>query len=120
MRFLANENISGTAVRGLRGAGHDVLSVKESMRGADDADFLARAQTEGRVLLTHDKDFGELAYRRGLPARCGVVLFRLSGAQPDADNWRILSVLQGREDWAGAFSVVTEDRLRMRPLPKPH
>ena len=120
MRVLTDENVSSAVIRGLRATGQDVLAVKESLAGATDQQILARAQAEQRLLLTHDKDFGELAYRRGLPARCGVVLFRLSGAQPDADNWRILSVLQGREDWAGAFSVVTEDRLRMRPLPKPH
>ncbi len=117
MRFLVNENVTRTVIEGLRQRGHDVLSVKESMRsGADDA-ILARAQAEDRTVVTHDKDFGELAFRSNLPASCGVVLFRLAGTDPDADNRRILEALESRTDWAGHFSVVTDDRIRMRPLP---
>jgi hypothetical protein len=54
MRFLANENIPAAVVIALRDGGHDVVSVKESMRGADDRVVLARAQTEQRVVLTCD------------------------------------------------------------------
>ena len=51
----------------------------------------------------------------------GIVLFRLTSSEPDADNQRILDVLGNlgnRTDWAGHFSVVTDDRVRMRPLPE--
>jgi hypothetical protein len=44
-------------------------------------------------------------------------LFRLTGSDPDADNRRLLEALENRTDWAGHFSVVTDDRMRMRPLP---
>jgi predicted nuclease of predicted toxin-antitoxin system len=76
MRFLVNENVTATVIRGLRDRGHDVLSVKESMRSEKDEAVLARAQADQRVVVTHDKDFGELAFRSKLPASCGVVLFR--------------------------------------------
>jgi hypothetical protein len=46
-----------------------------------------------------------------------VILFRLTGADSNADNRRALDVLESREDWGGYFSVVTDDRIRMRPLP---
>ena len=117
MRVLANENVSSTVIEGLREAGHDVVAVREWSPGAGDDAVLRRAQNEGRTLVTHDKDFGELAYRRMLPAECGVVLLRLSGGDRDADNRRALSALASRSDWAGHFSVVTDDRIRMRPLP---
>jgi predicted nuclease of predicted toxin-antitoxin system len=117
MRLLVNENVTGTVITELRQRGHDVLSVKESMRGEVDTVILARAQAEQRVVVTHDKDFGELAFRTQLPASCGVVLFRLTGSDPDADNTRFLEALESRTDWAGNFSVVTDDRIRMRPLP---
>lgn len=117
MRYLANENISLSVIRDLRAAGHDVVAVREWQVGADDEAVLELARVEGRVLLTHDKDFGELAYRRRLPAQCGVVLLRLSGASREADNRRALSALTSRSDWEGHFSVVTDDRIRMRPLP---
>lgn len=117
MRILANENFPGPVIRELRKRGHDVLSVKDSMRSASDPEVLARAQSEARLVVTFDKDFGELAYRSGLPASCGVILFRLTGASPEIDNARVLSALESGIDWVGCFSVVSDDRIRVRPLP---
>jgi predicted nuclease of predicted toxin-antitoxin system len=117
MRLLLNENMPGTVVSELRERGHDVLAVKESMRGAEDSVILARSQSECRLVITQDKDFGELAFRCGLPAQSGVILFRLSGESAEADNQRILDVIDSRSDWAGHFAVATDDRVRMRPLP---
>lgn len=118
MRLLADENFPGPVVRELRSIGHDVAYAKEAMRGAPDADVLRSAVAEDRVLVTCDKDFGQLAFRSGFPARCGVVLFRLGGSSPVRDNERMVRVLVGRADWPGHFSVVTDARVRMRPLPK--
>jgi predicted nuclease of predicted toxin-antitoxin system len=116
MRLIVNENVSATVIRILRERGHDVVSVKESMRGSDDESILARAQSEGRLVVTHDKDFGELAFRRGLPATSGIVLFRLAGTGADNDNRRVIEVLESDVDWARQFAVVTDDRIRIRPL----
>ena len=66
------------------------------MRAASDEAVLTRAQLEQRLVLTNDKDFGELAFHYGLPASCGVVLFRLSGIDPESDNQHVLQVLGGR------------------------
>ena len=117
MRILANENLAATVIRELRRRGHDVLSAKESMRAQPDEVVLARARDEARVVITHDKDFGELTFRWGLPVEAGVVLFRLSGANPDQDNQRVVGVIESRSDWPGHFAVATDDRVRMRPLP---
>ncbi len=103
MRFLANENITATVIQGLRQRGDAVLSVKESMRSEQDDVILARAQLEQRIVLTHDKDFGELAFKSGLTASCGVILFRLRGSDRDKDNQRILEALGSRSDWTGHF-----------------
>ncbi len=73
MRFLADENVTATVIRVLRQRGDDVLSVKESMRSERDEVILARAQAEQRIVVTHDKDFGELTFRSRLPASCGVI-----------------------------------------------
>jgi predicted nuclease of predicted toxin-antitoxin system len=61
MRFLANENVPGLVAAALRGRGHDVVAVKESMRGASDRAILERAHADERLVVTCDKDFGELA-----------------------------------------------------------
>lgn len=117
MRFAMNENISPSVIRELRARGHDVLSAKETMEGAADGAILQAAQTESRIVVTHDKDLGELAFRSGLSASCGIILIRLSGAGREADIGRTLEVLESRQDWAGHFSVAEYGRVRMRPLP---
>lgn len=122
MLLLANENIASSVVAELRQLGHDVLWAKESLQGEQDSILLSRAQVESRILLTHDKDFGELAFREGCPAECGIILIRLCGDDPQSDKDRVIEVLTGRDDWVGHFSVVEAERIRMRPLslpPKP-
>ncbi len=88
LRLFANENFPGPVIARLRELGYDVASVKEMMRGASDAAVLAEAQSERRIVVTFDKDFGELAFRFGFPAECGVILFRLNGKTPESDNAR--------------------------------
>lgn len=117
MRFLANENFPGDAVTALRAAGHDLAWVRTDAPGSPDPDVLARAVRENRVLLTFDKDFGELAWRAGLPATAGIVLFRLPMPSPADVGPAIASIIGSREDWAGQFSVVEPGRIRMRSLP---
>jgi predicted nuclease of predicted toxin-antitoxin system len=119
MRLLANENVPGPVVRRLRELGHDVVWVKEAFPGDKDRAVLARAQSDQRVTVTCDPDFGELAFRFGLPATCGVVLLRIPWTNPETDNALAVSALTSRDDWTGAFAVIERDRIRMRPLPKP-
>lgn len=116
MRFITNENIPGGLVAALRSSGHDVLSVKESMRGEQDAAILKRGVAEDRLVVTQDKDFAELVFRLGMPADCGVVLFRLSGESPEMDQERMREVLTGTLDLRGYFTVATDDRIRTRPV----
>jgi len=111
--------MSRTVIRTLRERGHDVLSAKESLQGLPDEDVLARAQQERRLVVTQDKDFGELAFRARLLADCGVILFRLAGANPDQDNRRVLEVLESTTEWVGQFAVVTQHQVRIRALPPP-
>lgn len=118
MRLLADENMPRSVIEQLRQNGHDVLAVKESLRGVKDVEILARAQTESRVVISQDKDFGELAFRGGLPAQCGVVLFRLDGEDPDDDVRRMVEAVESRTDWTGTFGVVDQLRIRLRPLPE--
>lgn len=56
--------------------------------------------------------------RFGLAAPVGVVLLRLAGEDPEVDNARAVTALTSREDWSGHFAVVTDDRIRLRRLPR--
>ena len=116
-RLFADENFPRPAVEALRQAGFDVLWIAESNPGDPDDDVLALSVSTGRTLLTFDKDFGELAYRRGLPAESGIVLFRLTPQSPDEAASIAVSALRSRDSWTGHFSVITRQRIRMRPLP---
>ncbi|MGL5034589.1 MAG: DUF5615 family PIN-like protein, partial [Microcystaceae cyanobacterium] len=77
MRFLANENFPLDAVEALRQNGHDVVWIRMESPGISDPEVLSHAQAENRILLTFDKDFGELAFRSKLPASVGIILFRI-------------------------------------------
>jgi predicted nuclease of predicted toxin-antitoxin system len=72
MRLCANENVPGDCVTLLRQRGHDVLWIREVARGASDDGVLAMAQSETRLLLTFDKDFGELVFRVVRPHGIGL------------------------------------------------
>jgi len=117
MRLLADENFPGLAIKALREQGHDVAWVREDSPGSKDIDVLARAQAEDRILLTFDKDFGELAFRWGLPAASGLVLFRISAPSARYVARAATQILASRTDWAGHFSVVEDHRVRILPLP---
>jgi len=118
MHILADENFPGDAVAALRERGHDVLWVRTEAPGISDREVLARAQAEDRVVITFDKDFGELAFRFGLPATSGVILLRLVAQSPATVARLASAALEMRADWAGHFSVIEEDRVRMTPLPE--
>src|SRR5262249_57935820 len=98
MRLLANENFPALAVDTPRARGHEVAWVRTDNPGSSDQQVLARAVAEDRLLLTFDKDFGELAFRAGLPASCGVVLFRISPASPSHVAHTSVTGLESRTD----------------------
>ena len=97
-------------------AGHDIVWVRTAAPGSADEDILAWAEREQRVLLTFDQDFGELAWRAGLPATCGIVLFRMPMPPPLEVGTEIAARLGERSDWPGHFSVIQPGRVRMRRL----
>jgi len=117
LRLLADENIGAPLVRALRGAGINVAYVAEFAGGITDDEVLEIARTEKRLLLTEDKDFGELVFRlkRDLP---GVIMLRLpmSGREEHFDRLRM--VLGAHTDkLSGRYTVIEPDRIRFRPLP---
>ena len=118
MRILANENFPADAVSALRDYGHDVAWTRTDSPGISDPEVLDRAQREDRILITFDKDFGELAYRLKLPALNGIILFRISVSTSKQIAKTAVAAIESRSDWSGHFAVVEENRIRMTPLPK--
>lgn len=116
MRILADENFPLVAVEALQQQGHDVIWIRSDAPGSSDRVILARAQAENRVIVTFDKDFGELAFRFSLPALSGIILFRITPSSPERIAEIVVAVLASRTDFAGNFTVVENDRIRMKPL----
>lgn len=116
MRILADENFPGLSVQELRRLGHDVLWARTDMPGISDSAMLTLAQDERRILVTLDKDFGELTFRLKQPAMYGVILFRMKMSDPRIASVKMANIIESRSDWIGHFSVVEDDRIRMRPL----
>jgi predicted nuclease of predicted toxin-antitoxin system len=117
-KFLANENVPAVAVEAARLAGHDLAWIAEIFPGADDPTVLSHSVSEGRVLVTFDKDFGKLAFRLGKTASCGVILLRPRLRSPEYLTRFIAGVLAESVVWEGHFSVAAEGRLRVVSLPK--
>jgi predicted nuclease of predicted toxin-antitoxin system len=116
MRFLANENIPYDAILALRDKGQDVLWIHTEAPGSNDADVLKRAVAEERIVITFDKDFGELAFHSRLPAQCGIILLRIPEQSPAYIAKIIATAIESRTDWEGHFSVIEEQRIRMKKL----
>lgn len=71
MRFLVDECTGPAAAEWLRNEGHEVFSVFDEARGADDETIIQQAFAENRILITNDKDFGEKVYLGEAPASWG-------------------------------------------------
>ena len=115
MRLLADEGVDAHIVRQLRSDGHDVEYIAEMAPGITDDAVLKYANDSQRVLMTVDKDFGELVFRLRQVA-LGVVLMRLSGL-PSANKADLVSEMM-REHGSkmpGAFTVVSPGLVRIRP-----
>ncbi|WP_334375759.1 DUF5615 family PIN-like protein [Bradyrhizobium sp. AZCC 1719] len=116
MRWLADECVAAALVAFLRASGHDVLYVAEAAAGLSDTDVMALARHEKRILLTEDKDFGDLVFRRQ-QAVPGVVLMRIDFEEPELKKTRLISAIERYgEGLFGRYVVVEDRRLRSRPL----
>jgi len=117
MRLLADQNIPQLLVNRLRDRGHDVLWILAHSPGASDEQVLATANAEKRVLLTLDRDFGELVFHRRLVPEAGILLLRLKGLRPPQLAAKAIEIVESRESWSGLFAVADPGRLRIVEWP---
>ena len=114
MKFLADEGVDRSIVDGLRKLHFDVYFVVDEVRSLDDSTLLQLAAKEQRVLITRDKDFGELVFRLG-QVHSGVILIRLDGYDT---NERADIVCRLIEQYVAqlpqAFAVIQKGIIRIR------
>ncbi|GMU44748.1 MAG: DUF5615 family PIN-like protein [Xanthomonadales bacterium] len=107
-RLLADENIPQGAIRGLREAGCDIESVAVAMRGASDLAVIRRVRDDARWLLSFDRDYGELVFKRREPPPPGVLYLRFVPRSADEVVHAVLAVLEAVKG-EGLFLVVSAD-----------
>ncbi|MYA88265.1 MAG: toxin-antitoxin system, toxin component, PIN family protein [Boseongicola sp. SB0662_bin_57] len=114
MKFLLDVCVASRILHDtLAKLGHDVLSARDELADASDKTLLDVAYREGRVLVTEDKDFGELVFALRLPHPCIVRLDGLTAAE-EAVAMRNLIDREGAAMRTGAIIVVTENHVRIR------
>ncbi len=113
MRFLVDECTGHAVAQWLRRQNHDVVSVFDEIRGADDRKVIQKAFEQNRILITNDKDFGELVFREKKPHK-GVILLRLEDERA-ANKIAVLKHLLEKYENSlpGHFIVVTETTVRI-------
>lgn len=117
MRITVDENIPRELVSWLRNHGFDVLSIRETAKGSRDSDILRWAMETERVVITLDKDFGELVFRR-LIRSAGVILvrYKASSANEFVAKWEqrweeVIPIAKGN------FILIEEESIRVRAIP---
>ena len=116
MRLFADENMARAIVVRLRALGHDVLYASELDPGAADSEWLTKAEADGRIILTADKDFGDLVFRDRMTSH-GVVLFRLDELPLAARLARVERAWASIEAHpSGRLIVITPSKVRIRKL----
>jgi predicted nuclease of predicted toxin-antitoxin system len=114
--FLADESFDFGAVRTLREEGYDVKAIAEESPGIPDVQVAALAATEERVLLTEDKDFGQLVYASGV-ASSGVIFVRFPGNARSELLSNVVGIIRRLgEDLKGCFVVIQPGRIRVSRL----
>lgn len=107
MKFIADENLGSEVPKFLRSLGIDIIAVAEVAPGNPDPDILSLANSEQRILVTLDKDFGELVFKEGL-AHFGVILFRLIDESIENKKKVLLKALQSKQNFTRKFTVIRE------------
>jgi predicted nuclease of predicted toxin-antitoxin system len=115
MRILADENVPRALIHSLSQEGHDLLWVAEHAPGMQDREVMELARTQGRMLLTFDKDFGALALREGISAGNGILLVRGMSNDLSLLARQISQALALPIQWVGHFAVLEDDMIRVTP-----
>ncbi|CRI64002.1 conserved hypothetical protein [Thiocapsa sp. KS1] len=115
-RWLLNENFPEPSVARLRSRGWDVVAVGEISPAASDPDVMVRACQEGRWLATFDRDYGELVFKRQLPAPPVVILLRVPSYRPEEPAEWLESLHRDGAFIPGHFHIFDGRTVRRRLL----
>lgn len=115
MKFLANENYPFPSIKILRTHGYDVKCIAEANFGITDTEVLDIAKIEDRIILTLDKDYGELIFKHKSTAPPAVIFYRYKGVTPEFAGTILIEILNNPDiDLTNIFTVIEQNNLRQR------
>jgi predicted nuclease of predicted toxin-antitoxin system len=114
MKFLVDEGVDKPIVDLLRTTGFDIHYILETNRGIEDEKILQIANEEDRILITQDKDFGEMVFRLQ-KVHLGIILIRL-GINTSTEKATLVNhvLLEYGEKLINAFTVIQTNAIRIR------
>lgn len=113
-KFLADESVDFRIVRSLRDDDYEIQAIVELDPGLSDDDVLKMANDIEAILITEDKDFGELTFRLKKPNK-GIILIRMSGVPIQDKIDKIKLVLQDYIDQlSDSFTIISENKIRIK------
>jgi len=117
MKLIANENFPFPSIKVLRENNFDIVSVIENFPGITDTEVLEYARKEKRIILTFDKDYGNLIFKIQKPTPLGIVLFRLTPKNPlEPANILMTQIFNQNIKLINKFTVITRTHIRQRNL----
>lgn len=115
MIFLANENFPFPSVLILRQAGYHILSVSELFPGISDEEVIDKAKANNSVILTFDKDYGEIIFKHARQNPPAVIFFRFKGENSEAAGQLLIDMLENKEmEFEKKFTVIEKEGIRQR------
>ncbi len=116
MKFLVDECVGSSVANWLKQKSFDAVSIYDNFRGISDDVVLDKALSENRILITSDKDFGEMIFKNK-KLHCGVLLLRLSNERPSNKISVLENILKDyAQDLPGNFVVATEQAIRVTKM----
>ncbi len=114
IRLLADENFPLASIEILE-VKYDILSIAKLHSGISDSEIIKLANREERLILTFDRDFGQLIFKEGLIPQWGIFYFRLQQFQDTTPAQIVLDLLEnGNFDVSGTITVIEENFIRQK------
>ncbi|TXH30104.1 MAG: hypothetical protein E6Q96_02255 [Cyclobacteriaceae bacterium] len=115
MRFLANENFPFPSIEILRNKGFELSSISESYPGISDAEVISLAKKTISIILTFDKDYGEIIFKSGIDNPPAVIFFRFKGNYPESAAEILISLFDNKTlSFENTFTVIEFDGVRQK------
>jgi predicted nuclease of predicted toxin-antitoxin system len=114
--MIADESVNKNLIIALRKAGHSVLSIAEESAGISDQEIVIKSLIPPRIIISEDKDFGELVYHHKVSV-IGVIFLRYTPYEFDIIKERLLTFIADHMgNLQGKFAVITFNKIRIRTL----